>query len=294
MRYIHRNKEDALLEDFKVWLQTNHKKIKEDIANPEVKGSQIWNFFKNEGNTAYQSLKKHLVETQGYLCCYCGQRIKNDQHTAIEHIKPKSKHKTNIFDYNNLIASCIRGKSNKIHVVQKDETLPQIAEIYGVDIEHLEDVYVNTDELKLFREKYDIENLSTGDRIVIFPIINKKFQHCDLKKGKDEIEITPLQKNCANYFDYNRSNGEIKITPDNKLTLNVLGLNNNRYLNRLREKKINDSFIIKENLVADFGHSKKSFAENLQNIIKNLDDVTRTPNSKFEPFVFVKIWSLLN
>jgi len=47
-------------------------------------------------------------------------------------------------------------------------------------------------------------------------------------------------------------------------------------------------------LIKDFGHSKELFKVNLQNIVKKLDNVNQKSNTKLEPFVFVKIWSLLN
>lgn len=295
MRYIHKPKNALLPVEFTKWLTSNKKKIEDDIADENVKGAELWAFFRNDGNTAYNALKNHIVKEQGCICCYCGQRIENDRHTAIEHLQPKSCYKNKTFNYKNLIASCRGGSVDKIHIVQKGETLLSIEENYEVDIEHLMDVYVNTDELKIFRKKYDLENLSVNDRIVIIPLVDKKSQHCDIKKGgKKEIDIHPLQDNCADYFSYNSLDGKIFPTNDNEKTVCTLGLNNNRYINQLRKKTIDSAFLIKTNLIEEFGHSRALFAENLQNIINNLDDLNRLPNNKLEAFVFVKIWSLLS
>ncbi len=249
MRYIKRAKDETLPVEFTNWLTSdkNEKKIETDIADEHVTGKQLWSFFRDDGTVAYEALKKHLVEVQGFICCYCGQRIENDMHTAVEHLQPKSIFKSKIFDYNNLLASCKGGSSNKIHTVQEGETLLSIAEDYKIDIEHLVDVYVHADELQLFGKKYDIENLSVGDRIVIIPLVDEKSQHCDIKKGKNEIAINPLQKDCTDYFTYNVFNGKIIISDLNKKTINTLGLNNNRYLNQLRKKTIDSAFQLKEN-----------------------------------------------
>jgi len=211
MRYIHRKEDEILPIEFTNWLTSDKDrkdKIAKDIADENLSGKQLWAFFKNEGNTAYEALKKHLVEVQGYICCYCGQRIESDNHTAIEHLQPKSLFKSKIFDYGNLLASCKGGSCDKIHKVKEGEMLVSIAEDYGVDVEHLEDVYVNIHNVK----SLDIENLNVGDRIVIFPLVDKKSQHCDLKKGNKEIEINPLQEDCTDYFSYNNLDGKIVVT----------------------------------------------------------------------------------
>lgn len=54
-----------------------------------------------------------LAEEQGYICCYCGQRITGFQGTQIEHIFAKGTvaYEKMQLDYeNNLIASCDGGK----------------------------------------------------------------------------------------------------------------------------------------------------------------------------------------
>ena len=58
-------------------------------------------------STARSALKRSLLEEQGYICCYCEQRVfENDSH--IEHFRPRSKSEyADIeFDYSNLHASC--------------------------------------------------------------------------------------------------------------------------------------------------------------------------------------------
>lgn len=61
----------------------------------------------------YETTRLSLAEEQGYICCYCGQRITGFEGTQIEHIFPKgtAAYETMQLDYEtNLIASCDGGK----------------------------------------------------------------------------------------------------------------------------------------------------------------------------------------
>lgn len=61
----------------------------------------------------WETTRLSLAEEQGYICCYCGQRITGFEGTQIEHIFPKGTkaYKKMQLDYdNNLIASCDGGK----------------------------------------------------------------------------------------------------------------------------------------------------------------------------------------
>lgn len=61
----------------------------------------------------YEIIRLSLAEEQGYICCYCGQRITGFEGTQIEHIFPKgtAAYGTMQLDYEtNLIACCDGGK----------------------------------------------------------------------------------------------------------------------------------------------------------------------------------------
>lgn len=61
----------------------------------------------------YEITRLSLAEEQGYICCYCGQRITGFEGTQIEHVFPKGTAAYDIMqlDYEtNLIASCDGGK----------------------------------------------------------------------------------------------------------------------------------------------------------------------------------------
>jgi uncharacterized protein (TIGR02646 family) len=56
-------------------------------------------------------LKESLVKEQGFLCCYCQQRIEVNRHTEIEHIITREEcdrrgNEALKLEYTNLIASC--------------------------------------------------------------------------------------------------------------------------------------------------------------------------------------------
>jgi uncharacterized protein (TIGR02646 family) len=50
-------------------------------------------------------VKKSLMEEQGYICCYCEQRLSFDD-SHIEHFKPQHDPKVDALDYSNILCSC--------------------------------------------------------------------------------------------------------------------------------------------------------------------------------------------
>ena len=66
--------------------------------------SAHWGLFQGE---VKQELADQLRQEQGYLCCYCEQRI-GDGSSHIEHLRPKgSQYSKYTFDYQNLLSSCL-------------------------------------------------------------------------------------------------------------------------------------------------------------------------------------------
>ena len=59
-----------------------------------------------DNNPDKNILKTFLLKEQGYICCYCMQRIKDNHHTKIEHLNPISKYQEKTLDYNNLFVAC--------------------------------------------------------------------------------------------------------------------------------------------------------------------------------------------
>lgn len=60
-----------------------------------------------------RALRKRLLEDQGYICCYCGSRIGNDENTKIEHIKCQARYGELSLNYDNMLASCDGGERDR-------------------------------------------------------------------------------------------------------------------------------------------------------------------------------------
>ena len=82
------------------------------VAYRNTPGASYQDLFDNHHDT-WELTRLSLAEEQGYICCYCGQRITGFEGTVIEHIFPKgtAEYAGMQLDYeNNLIASCDGGK----------------------------------------------------------------------------------------------------------------------------------------------------------------------------------------
>lgn len=106
---------------FEQWVNDNLHTINTKIANNES-GDAIWallnsslppNEYQEPHKNYYskENLRTALITEQGYICCYCIQRIKDAPlHAKIEHFLPKDSYKANTFDYQNLHLACMGGE----------------------------------------------------------------------------------------------------------------------------------------------------------------------------------------
>lgn len=60
-----------------------------------------------------KELRKRLVEDQGYICCYCGMEISDDEHTKIEHVQCQKDHGDLALCFDNMLASCDGGDNDR-------------------------------------------------------------------------------------------------------------------------------------------------------------------------------------
>ena len=65
-----------------------------------------------------EALRRRLLEDQGYICCYCGQRIHNDEHTKIEHIKCQKNYGDLELCFSNMLVSCDGGDVDRANGVR--------------------------------------------------------------------------------------------------------------------------------------------------------------------------------
>ena len=60
-----------------------------------------------------RKLRKRLLEDQGYICCYCGMEIFDNEHTKIEHVQCRKNHNDLALCFDNMLVSCDGGESDR-------------------------------------------------------------------------------------------------------------------------------------------------------------------------------------
>lgn len=140
----------------------------------------------------FYKLLDQIYKEQGGICCYCGAKLlyPDTNYYSVEHVKPRSKYIELVGEYENLLLSC--------HISE---------------------------------EKH--KNIS--DEVLSFGLTGKektaavrKLIHCDEYKEDNEIEISPLDKNCDSRFKYH-INGNVSPTVSSdsvsQKTIDILNLN---------------------------------------------------------------------
>ena len=113
MKYIQKQNSPP---DFEKW-KTDKKNRQADLAKikdltPE-KLKLRWDNLKSKKDI-FKLLREALLQEQGYLCCYCQQKISLEEQTvAIEHLIARLIDGTLLFEYSNLLASCLGGRRNE-------------------------------------------------------------------------------------------------------------------------------------------------------------------------------------
>ncbi|TAE19643.1 MAG: TIGR02646 family protein [Bacteroidetes bacterium] len=98
------------------------KKVAQSLKskNLQSKQAEVWEKFKKPKEPK-NTIKQLLIEEQGYICCYCQQRIDKGETTQIEHLVARAVDARKMFDYDNLLACCKGGESER----QTDKTFPE-------------------------------------------------------------------------------------------------------------------------------------------------------------------------
>lgn len=171
------------------------------------------------GGQEKKDLRKALVQEQGYICCYCQQRITLCPKTEIEHIFPREfcieDKKYLAIEYNNLIASC-EGNQPKYF----DKT----------------------------KQKYERRHEDLGNKIV----------HCNNFRKSEDLPITPLFDRCEEYFIYTYEGDILTVENNNDAQKSIDNLNL-KILNKKRKEyiegtlfKLDDNFESTGEFVDDF------------------------------------------
>jgi uncharacterized protein (TIGR02646 family) len=111
MKLIIKNQEPQTFIDWKATMQdTFERYYEEGKTGDELYGLLQSSRSRNpEEGVLYftkEDLRLPLLAEQGFICCYCNQRILNNHLTTLEHYQDKSTHPRLTFTYANLLASC--------------------------------------------------------------------------------------------------------------------------------------------------------------------------------------------
>lgn len=80
----------------------------EPFADWKAAANEAWQpSYDNLSGAPKRALKQALMREQGFLCCYCEQRL-IDADSHIEHFKPQSDAPADALDFSNLLCSCQR------------------------------------------------------------------------------------------------------------------------------------------------------------------------------------------
>lgn len=296
-------------ENFERWKGTEKEKIEAKCNDTNISINKIWNmvdtsYENEEGIKIYpkKELQKSLLIEQGYICCYCGQRISEESDSdkseegdnkidrvVIEHFLPKSKNRDKVFDYSNLLASCQGGKQEVYAVKTVFRNGKNVVET----IEDITNQFnITKERLKELNKGRHLDKLGKGDKIVI----DVPPKHCDnLKEDKPDTIINPVQdQNCAEKFKYendgtispakNISEIEKKLVDD---TIEVLGLN----IPKLKSHRESSLKAAKKNFEKVIAPMFSNNPTELKRQIINLIEGKNKPNSegKLLPLCFVEV-----
>lgn len=240
-------------------------------------------------------LDASLIDEQGYICCYCGKRIPQDDFVR-EHFEDKSHNRALVFRYSNLLASCEGGKTTSFSIGQKVELqngdkieIKGIADVVKILKQNLPNVTIED------IEKYPKNKGKTfgkGDKIY-FP----NPPHCDTAKSDriDKIINPSIQEDCEYWFVYSQEENttKIKVEPLKgknlelaKKTIDVLKLNvdtlTSNSFRYLAFTKGNNKVMELQNEIFETDEYKETF---IKDYIEN--EVYAKTDDKLDPFCFV-------
>ncbi|MDJ0729413.1 MAG: TIGR02646 family protein [Crocosphaera sp.] len=90
MKYIQKQEEPSSLKEWKQQANENWQPTYETL-----------------GSKLKDAIKEALMKEQGYLCCYCEQRVTlNTNNSHIEHFRPQNDPTVDPLDFSNMLCSC--------------------------------------------------------------------------------------------------------------------------------------------------------------------------------------------
>ncbi|MFZ2727472.1 MAG: retron system putative HNH endonuclease [Methylococcaceae bacterium] len=133
MKYIIKSKSPFEFEQWKEQYQLTE----EDLENsPEIVN---WKNLSGKEKTAVweklsgddkKSVKKSLLQEQGYICCYCQKEIEVNKFTIIEHLESRKTSPIKMFNYDNMLACCDGGDEDRANESVKNIPKAQRTPVY--------------------------------------------------------------------------------------------------------------------------------------------------------------------
>ena len=168
-----------------------------------------------KGTRRYKETKRSLLEEQGYICCYCGRRIYNNEESQIEHIfaKGTAAYKKLQLDYEkNMVACCDGGKKERSEGTINKEYLYCEA-VKGDQILPINPLTIECERKFLFDENGGIIGVSKDAEVTIemlnltSPVITNKRKaaikyYIDYPVSDWNVEYARLsKKDCSGRFE---------------------------------------------------------------------------------------------
>ncbi|SFV61022.1 hypothetical protein MNB_SV-12-1181 [hydrothermal vent metagenome] len=151
-------------------------------------------------------MREHLLEEQGYICCYCMSRI-DASYMKIEHFKARSLFREKQLNYANLFGACCGKKIDKNQFYNCDKgkkNLDYIDLLSNIErsIKYKKDGTILSDNSDIDKELNKILNLNHED------LKNNREDAlnqltCELKKRKNGFETSNLKRIIRQYQNKN-------------------------------------------------------------------------------------------
>lgn len=123
MKHIVKEKSPLEFEDWKIKNQLTESDLasKKKLDNDKA---EIWKKFTKK-TAVRNKVKEYLLIEQGFICCYCQQRVELNEKTTIEHFEARKKYPSKMFNYENIFACCDGGQGERTKQENKTEIIPK-------------------------------------------------------------------------------------------------------------------------------------------------------------------------
>jgi uncharacterized protein (TIGR02646 family) len=180
--------------------------MKEIIKNQEPKSlleHRLQLFADYDNYPQKDELRVSLLTEQGHICCYCMQRIKNDQ-MKIEHWRSQDEYPDLQLDYNNLLGACEGGQGSPEHLQHCDTkkgnatlTINPLDNLKNCEvlIKYLSNGIIYSDDKVIDNELNDVLNLNmqtlANNREIVVDIILQQLKN---EKPKGDWTVAILNR----------------------------------------------------------------------------------------------------